>query len=171
MDWFVKAFVKASLAWLALGVTLGVAMAAAPAWVIYRPAHMHMNLLGFVTMMIYGVAYHVIPRFSGFPLHSRRLAGAHWWLSNAGLLLMVTGFALRPSVEALGTPVLVAGGTLSALGAYVFVYGLWRTMDGPARLRRAQERAQASRGVALPVSGTGAGGGTTSAAAAAAARR
>ena len=56
MEWFVKAFVKASLVWLALGVTLGVAMAAYPAWIIYRPAHMHMVLLGFVTMMIFGVA-------------------------------------------------------------------------------------------------------------------
>ena len=70
---------------------------------------------------------------------------------------MVAGFALRPSVERAGTAVLVAGGVLSALGAYAFVYGLWRTMDGPARLRRAQARAQASRGVPLPVSGAGEG--------------
>ena len=75
MEWFVKAFLKASLAWLALGVTLGLAMAAHPVWTVYRAAHMHMVLLGFVTMMIYGVAYHVIPRFAGFPLHSRRGAG------------------------------------------------------------------------------------------------
>jgi hypothetical protein len=52
MDWFVKAFLKASVAWLAIGVTLGVAMAVHPAFIIYRPAHVHMNLLGFVTMMI-----------------------------------------------------------------------------------------------------------------------
>jgi cbb3-type cytochrome oxidase subunit 1 len=157
MEWFVKAFVKASLAWLALGVTLGVAMAAVPAWVIYRPAHLHMTLLGFVAMMIYGVAYHVIPRFSGYPLHSRRLAGAHWWTSNAGLLLMVAGFALRPWRPGWGTPVLVLGGVLSALGAYGFVYGLWRTIDGPVALRRAAARAQASRGTPLPVSPGGAG--------------
>ena len=49
MDWFVKAFLKASLVWLVLGVTLGVAMAAHPVWTVYRPAHMHMVLLGFVT--------------------------------------------------------------------------------------------------------------------------
>ena len=46
MDWFVKAFLKASLAWLALGVSLGLAMAAHPMWTIYRVAHMHMVLLG-----------------------------------------------------------------------------------------------------------------------------
>ena len=57
MEWFVRAFIKASLAWLGLGVTLGVAMAAHPAWVIYRPAHVHMNLhwalanLGLATMV------------------------------------------------------------------------------------------------------------------------
>jgi len=61
MEWFVRAFLKASLAWLAMGVTLGVAMAAYPPWTVYRLAHVHMVLLGFVTMMIYGVAYHVIP--------------------------------------------------------------------------------------------------------------
>src|SRR4029079_9549143 len=53
MEWFVKAFLKASLAWLTLGVTLGVAMAAHPAWTVHKPAHMHMVMLGFVTMMIY----------------------------------------------------------------------------------------------------------------------
>jgi hypothetical protein len=62
MEWFVRAFAKASVAWLAAGVTLGVGMAARPAWAVYRPAHVHMVALGFVAMMIYGVAYHVVPR-------------------------------------------------------------------------------------------------------------
>jgi cbb3-type cytochrome oxidase subunit 1 len=62
MEWFVRAFAKASVAWLAAGVTLGVGMAARPAWTVYRPAHVHMVALGFVAMMIYGVAYHVVPR-------------------------------------------------------------------------------------------------------------
>jgi len=148
MEWFVKAFVKASVAWLAAGVTLGVAMAVHPAWTIYRPAHAHLNLLGFVTMMIYGVAYHVVPRFSGHPLHSRRLAGWHWWAANAGLLLMVAAFLLRPHPAAapLALPLLVAGGALSALGAYAFAYGIWRTIDGRVVAR---ER----KGVALPVAG------------------
>ena len=73
MTWFVKAFLKSSLAWLALGVTFGVAMAAHPVWTVYRLAHVHMMLLGFVTMMIYGVAYHVIPHFVGFCKGVRRL--------------------------------------------------------------------------------------------------
>ncbi len=96
MDGFVKAFIKASLAWHSLGAALGVAMAPYPLWIVYRPAHLHMLVLGFVTMMIFGVAYHVIPRFSGNPLHGRRLAAWHWWTSNLGLLLMTVGFVVRP---------------------------------------------------------------------------
>ncbi len=132
MDWFVKAFLKASLAWLVLGVTLGVAMAAHGPWTVYRAAHMHMVLLGFVTMMIYGVAYHVIPRFAGSQLHGRQGAGWHWYLSNIGLTLMVAGFVMRVNGMRWATPVLATGGTLSAAGAYTFAYLLWRTLDAHA---------------------------------------
>lgn len=141
MTWFVKAFLKASLSWLALGVTLGVAMAVYPPWTLYRLAHMHMMLLGFVTMMIYGVAYHVVPHFVGFRLHRPDAARWHWWVANAGLALMVCGFVLRVRWPQAGTIVLGAGGTLSAIGAYTFVYLIWRTLDGPAAMRAAAERA------------------------------
>jgi hypothetical protein len=67
VDWFVKRFLQSALVWLGLGVSAGVAMAVHPQWIIYRPAHEHMNLLGFVTMMIFGVGYHVVPRFFGHP--------------------------------------------------------------------------------------------------------
>ena len=129
MDWFAKAFIKASLAWLVLGVTLGVAMAAHAPWSVFRPAHLHMLVLGFVTMMISGVAYHVVPRFVGAPLYSRRAPVWHWFASNIGLACMATGFVLRALGMASGTAVLATGGILSAAGAYTFAYVLWRTMD------------------------------------------
>jgi cbb3-type cytochrome oxidase subunit 1 len=130
MDWFVRNFIKASLAWLGLAVSLGLAMAAHPAWVVYRTAHLHMALLGFVAMMIFGVAYHVIPRFTGHALHSRRLATVHWGISNAGLTVLVTGFVARVHIPSSAIPVLAAGGILAAIGAYLFIYNLWRTIDG-----------------------------------------
>jgi cytochrome c oxidase cbb3-type subunit 1 len=130
MEWFSKAFLKSSLAWLAVGVTLGVAMAVNPRWIAFRPAHVHMNLLGFVAMMIFGVAYHVIPRFTGNALHSRLLGRLHWFIANGGLSLMVVGFLLGPRIGRAALPALVAGGVLSALGAYTFIYNVWRTIDG-----------------------------------------
>ena len=167
MESFVRAFLKASLAWLALGVTLGVAIAAHPNWTVYRLAHVHMLLLGFVTMMIYGVAYHVLPRFAGFPLHNRRAAAWHWWISNLGLALMVGGFMARGTGGAAGTTILAIGGGFSAAGAYTFAYVIWRTLDGPASLREAARRARNATGGAsrasrqpLPAMPTGAWSGS-----------
>jgi cbb3-type cytochrome oxidase subunit 1 len=93
---------------------------------------MHANLLGFVSMMIFGVAYHVIPRFTGRPLHRPAAAALHLWVANAGLAGMVSGFILRiyrwqPGMALLGT-----GAVLSAAGAALFIYNIWRTLDVPA---------------------------------------
>jgi hypothetical protein len=139
MDPFVRTFIKSSLAWLAGGVTLGLAMALVPRLVIYRPAHMHMNLLGFVTMMIFGVGYHLLPRLGGSPLRWRKLPIVHLWLGNAGLFFMVLGFLLRPSYQQWGAWVLGSGALLSVFGAMCFVVNIWRTLDlGQARLASMQ---------------------------------
>ncbi len=146
MDWFVKAFIKASVTWLSLGITLGLAIAVHPAWILYRPAHLHMNLLGFVAMMIFGVAYHVMPRFTGHPLHSVRLASAHWWVANLGLALMVAGFLLRPHAV-IGIPLIATGGVLSVAGGYAFAYNIWRTLDGaPAKTTATTAQLRVARG-------------------------
>src|SRR6476659_4084011 len=105
MDSFAKAFIRASLIWFVLGITLGLAMAIHPAWTIYRPAHAHMNLVGFVTMMIFGVGYQMLPRFFGHPIHSRPFASAHIWLANLGLGGLGAGFLLAPHIGARSVPV------------------------------------------------------------------
>ena len=146
MDWFAKAFLKASLAWLAAGVSLGIAMAVHPAWAVYRVAHLHMNLLGFVAMMIFGVAYHVIPRFTGHALHSRQLATVQWWLANIGLATFVGGFIWLPNaMYAMPARVTVGlGGVLSVAAAYLFVYNIWRTIDGMPKPSAAPVKAAGS---------------------------
>ncbi len=138
MDWFVKAFIRASLAWFAMGILLGIAMAAYAPWVIYRPAHAHMNVVGFLTMMVFGVGYQLLPRLFGHPLFSRRLAVAHWWAANLGLAGMVVGFILRAHAANAGAVITATGGTLFGLGALGFVYNMWRTFnlaDARARMR------------------------------------
>jgi cytochrome c oxidase cbb3-type subunit 1 len=131
MDPFVRRFIRASLVWLGVGVVIGLGMALNPAWIAFRPAHMHANLLGFVSMMIFGVAYHVVPRFSGRPLHRPGLAAAHVWVANAGLAGMVGGFVLRVYAADAGRALLGGGALLSAAGAFFFIYNLWRTLPAP----------------------------------------
>lgn len=133
MDWFVVAFIKASLVWLGVGMLLGLLFTLSPGMVVYRPAHGHINLLGFVTMMIYGVAYHVVPRFSGNPLFSARAAGWSWWVANAGVLLLVGGFLLRPHAAPAAVPAMATGGLLAMAAAIMFIVNIWRTLDGAVR--------------------------------------
>ncbi|HEU5208968.1 MAG TPA: cbb3-type cytochrome c oxidase subunit I [Longimicrobiales bacterium] len=132
MDVYVRNFIRASLFWLGTGVLLGVWMALASDALIYRPAHVHANLLGFVSMMIFGVAYHVIPRFSGAPLRSPRLALAHFWIANTGLALLVAGWLSRPWTPSIGSTALGVGAIASATGAFLFIGNIWRTLDAAA---------------------------------------
>jgi cbb3-type cytochrome oxidase subunit 1 len=140
MDRTVHSFLMASLAWLACGITLGAAMAAQPALTTYRLAQTLILLLGFVTMTLYGVAYHLVPRLVQFPLHSRRAASCQWWIANAGLVLLVVGVVLRTAGDARGAPVLATGGAMFVAGGYLFVYVLWRTVDGPPAMRAIMRR-------------------------------
>jgi cbb3-type cytochrome oxidase subunit 1 len=149
MDWFVKAFIRASLVWFALGVLLGLAMAAHPPWVIYRPAHAHMVVAGFITMMVFGVGYQLLPRLFGFALHSRGLAAVHFWISNGGLAGMVVGFVLAPHVGVRGTWITSVGGLLFAAGVLIFVYNLWITFD-KADARQRERIVTALREKGLP---------------------
>jgi cbb3-type cytochrome oxidase subunit 1 len=136
MEWFIKAFIRASLIWLSAGIMLGVAIAVEPRWVIYRPAHAHMNVVGFLTMFVFGVGYQLLPRLFGHPLHSARLGVAHLYLANVGLAGLVVGFLIRPHAGFDSRWLTGTGGTLFALGALLWVWNLWRTFDaGDARER------------------------------------
>jgi len=143
MEWFIKAFIRTSLLWFAAGVVLGVAIAVHPQWIIYRPAHAHMNVVGFLTMLVFGVGYQLLPRLFGHPLHSHRLAIAHLFCANVGLAVLVFGFLIQPHSGPGARWVTAAGGSLFALGAIFWVYNLWRTFnaaDVRQRTRASSER-------------------------------
>ena len=138
MDWFIKAFIRASLLWLATGILLGLAIAVYPQWLVYRPAHAHMNVVGFLTMLVFGVGYQLLPRLFGHPLYSPRLAVAHLFLANVGLAGLVLGFLVGPHRGAEGKVLTATGGALFALGALSWVYNLWRTFDAADARQRAR---------------------------------
>jgi len=134
MQRFVSGFIRASLVWLGVGVLLGLAMAVAPSHaLVYRPAHLHANLLGFVSMMIFGVAYHVIPRFSGNPLRRPALAQAHLWLAKVGLVAMVAAWMVRAAAPTVSAWLLPLGALLSASGTGSFIWNLWHSLGPVAR--------------------------------------
>lgn len=140
MEWFIRAFIRASLLWFAAGILLGVAIAIEPNWVAYRPAHAHMNVVGFLTMLVFGVGYQLLPRLFGHPLRSQRLAVAHLYLANIGLAGLVLGFLIRPHGTFDSRWLTATGGMLFALGALFWVWNLWRTFDAADARQRARLR-------------------------------
>ncbi|HEX6989332.1 MAG TPA: cbb3-type cytochrome c oxidase subunit I [Bacillota bacterium] len=128
MDPTARRFVLASVAWLLVGSLLGLAMAwpgAYPSPVPGGrplPAHAHIQVFGFVTMMIFGVALHILPRFEGRPLPSRRVAEAQWAAANAGLLLFAAGQLFAREW------LIAAGGSLMALSVLAFVWQIARLL-------------------------------------------
>ncbi len=125
MDRDTKSFILASLAWLLIGVTLGVIMTLQLGnYALLRFAHLHLLLLGFMAMMVYGVGYFILPRFNGTTLRWPRLVGVHFWISNLGLLGLVFGaLEFRPLFA-----------VISALGVLLFVLNLGATLLGAAPL-------------------------------------
>lgn len=138
MDWFIKAFIRASLLWFAAAIILGVAIAVHPAWIIYRPAHAHLAVVGFLTMLVFGVGYQLLPRLFGHPLHSTTLAIAHLFAANVGLGALVAGFLVRPHQERVGLWLTGAGGVTFAIGVVLWVWNLWRTFDAADARQRAR---------------------------------
>ncbi|WP_038057489.1 hypothetical protein [Thermus amyloliquefaciens] len=81
----------------------------------WRPAHAHLQLLGFVSLMIYGVAYHALPRFRGVVFRRPGLALFQVLLANLGLLGMALAWGLG-----LGNPLWGVFATLSLLAGTLF---------------------------------------------------
>jgi len=78
-----------------------------------KTAHGYAQVYGFATLFVMGVAYHVIPRFTGGSLSAPRLAAASFWLQVGGVLAVALGTLAGAPFSG---PVPV-GGTAALLGA------------------------------------------------------
>jgi hypothetical protein len=113
--------IKAAFVSLALGIALGVGFALDHGLgAQLRPLHAELNLWGWATLLIYGVGYHMLPRFCARPLRSGRLPDIQSWLAIAGLALAAAGWPLLVSVPPLGRALLAGGGLLQFTAAALF---------------------------------------------------
>jgi len=90
MENYPRLFIKAGLVYALLGAILGMAMAIEPSFAgRVRFIHIHLNLLGFMTMMVAGVAFHVLPRFNARPVPWPEGVKYQFYLQNTGLVGMM----------------------------------------------------------------------------------
>jgi hypothetical protein len=91
------------------------------------PAHAHLNLLGWVTMAIYGTFY-ALTHASLSP----RLAWTNFALAAGGVAVMIPALALYlSSHDAKYIPGLVAGEVMAVLSLLVFAVSVYRELMRP----------------------------------------
>lgn len=71
-----------------LGIGLGIFMAITHDYQL-APVHAHTNLIGFVSLSLFGIAYKIYPE-----LQKRKLAKAHFFLSAPAALMFPPGIVL-----------------------------------------------------------------------------
>ena len=120
-------FLKSGLIYLGLGVLLGIHLSAGGPERSFIPAHTHLNLLGWMNMMIFGVAYHILPRFSGNPLWSEKLSIWHLWLANIGLIGMLVGWAIL-FTDSTSNIVLLIFSVVQAVSVLLFIINMFKTL-------------------------------------------
>ena len=127
MDRYTKLFIKASLIYLGLGVFLGTHLAVFEhARAEIRFVHVHVMLLGFMAMLIYGVAYHILPRFNAKPVTYPALIPFHFWLANIGVVGLSVFYILGGFWES-GAPRVFFGlfGVVEAVAIAIFILNLF----------------------------------------------
>ncbi|MBI5904363.1 MAG: DUF1858 domain-containing protein, partial [Deltaproteobacteria bacterium] len=112
----------ASLVYFFLAAVLGIWMGGTDTAGRVKFAHVHFNLLGFMSMMIYGVGYFILPRFNGRTLRWPSWVPAHFYAANLGLIGMVATAPERPSMG------FVLFAALSVISAGMFAVNLGATM-------------------------------------------
>jgi len=130
MDRFVKNFIVMSIIYLFVASVLGIAMLEHPSLLALKFVHSHLNMLGWVSMMIFGVGYHILPRFMGRPLRNQKLGEIHFWLANIGLIGMLFFYSMGSFNPTVGmyTILTVAFALAEAISIFLFFYNMLTTI-------------------------------------------
>ena len=104
------------------GLALGLGMAATGDFAL-RSVHMHIQLLGWVTLCLTGLTYAVLPRAA-----ESALALWHVALHNLGLPLMVAALAAHHSGMPAAEPFIALGSVMAFAGLAAFALAVRRAL-------------------------------------------
>lgn len=110
-----KRWVLLAVTYFLFGVLLGIGMGISEDHRLMG-VHAHMNLLGWVSLALTGIIYHLFPAAA-----ASGLARAHFWIYNAGLPVMLIGLADKLLGRNQLEPVLGLGSLAVAVGVLLFV--------------------------------------------------
>lgn len=109
---------KLAVLYFVIGVALGLHMAKSGNHGMY-PVHAHVNLLGWVSMALFGLIYRQFPALAG-----NMLARAHFWLYNLALPVSMAALYLYLGGNAAIEPLLGAASTLLGAAIAIFAFNV-----------------------------------------------
>lgn len=119
--WFYGIAVAALLGGIGLGAAIAFGTFTPTTVNLARLAHLHLNLIGFVTLTIVGTMHNMFPTVTSTRLYSDRLALATFLTIPVGALGLMAGFIL------VNTNLLLVAGGLLLVGACAYGWNILRT--------------------------------------------
>ncbi|CAH2713614.1 hypothetical protein BACCIP111895_00750 [Neobacillus rhizosphaerae] len=107
-------FIKISVVYFVIGVCIGMYMSMTQKFT-FTSVHVHINLLGWMSMALAGLIYVAFPS-----AEKTTLAKVHFWIHNISLPIMMIGLAFLVSGTEKAEPAVATGGTLMVLGIILF---------------------------------------------------
>ena len=115
-------FLRIAVVYFVVAISLGLYMGITSNFT-QAPVHAHLNLVGWVSMALFGLIYHAHP-VAG----ETKLATWHFWIHNLSLpVFMASLFAMLAGNPAFG-PVVGLAATVTLIGIVLFAVNLWRTI-------------------------------------------
>lgn len=129
MTVYMKNFVFASLVYLGLATIIGALNGMTDIGYIGTFAHTHLNLLGFMAMIVFGIGYFILPRFNGANLRFENWVSIHFWIANISLPGMVIFRGLEIETgESIYSVLFIICATLQAISIFMFIINIWLTL-------------------------------------------
>ncbi len=144
-------FLKASLIYFIIGVTMGAIMTIGPIYdfvvlsKLFERAHAHINLIGWVSLSIIGFIYYFLLGNLDKPLYSEKLGNMGFWLINIGIsaefvALLMGGYAQASSFQAGNfamahvstvpyTMLTIIFAFVIMIGVYMSIYNIYKTLS------------------------------------------
>lgn len=121
-----RAWLCAAVVYLCVGVALGVAMGASGDHSL-APLHAHINLLGWVSMALFGLIGALYPATM-----QGRVATAQFWLHNLGLPALLLSLAAKLKGHEAADPILGTASIVVGVGVLLFAYRVIVVLRAPS---------------------------------------
>ncbi|MFK4727246.1 hypothetical protein ABIE89_008346 [Bradyrhizobium niftali] len=122
-----RAWLRLAAVYFAVGVIFGVLMGATGDHSLL-PLHAHINLLGWVSMALFGLVSAAYPSIS-----VGRLANAQFWMHNVGVPMMLGALMLKLRGVEAAEPVLGVASMVVGLGVLLFAWLVFTRIGAESR--------------------------------------